>query len=1824
MGKRQPDRSPPARPRSAPSGSSILTAARLLGLVVCFALLTFLVATRPVAAGGTVTLSGVVRGPTGSGAAGVNVSVYQGGSGSACCTWITATSTDAAGAYAIALAAGTYRVQFYPTDASGLVGRWYTTSGTARIFDQASDIALLASLSLADVQLEAGAAVAGQVTDAGTGAGIANVNVSAYAGGSSATCCTWVTGTASGSDGTYRIRLPAGTTSSYRLQFYASSTSGYMPTWWTATGGASDFGAASDLLVNSDISGKNGSLASGRRVTGQITSASDGTPIVGASASAFVGGTSSTCCTWKSTGRTDSNGQFSFIVPSGTYRIGFDGPGGAGFIPRWWKGGSSSGKEFETASDVDLTAGGTSLNAVLPQGLHATGTVSDGSGSPIQGVGMSAYEGGSATCCTWVASATTDANGAYDVVIPSGTYRFRFTAPASIAFISMWWDGASGAAHFDGATDVVVNAAISQNVTLSTGARVVGTITSDGTTPVAGAFVSAFVGGNADCCSWAAGTAADDHGNYSLDLPTGTYRLNFSGPRSSDVLPRWYDGGSGVRDFDNAVDVVVAVGAADTSVNMTLINGTVISGTVLDGSGNPIASVGVGAFLGGDDARCCKWSAGTATLGDGSFAVVVPDGTYRVQFFPPGGSGFIERWWTSDGSGASRFGQAEDVIVAGSDASVGNVTLSSGHELTGKVTDGAGHGVVNAGVGAFSGGPGAACCTWVGGGATNADGNYSFVLAEGTYRLQLSPLRGSARSQRWWTASGGASDFGSADDVDVLQDTTVADIALAAGVHIKGRVTSDGTTGLADISINAFKGGPASCCTWLAGVLTDKSGAYDLLVPGGGAYRLQFSPSPGTAYLGRWWKSGVANGVDRFDLAGDVPLSTNLGAVTLLTGIAVSGTVTGTVTNGIAPPLSGAVVSAFAANTSSLQLSGSLSQIATRVTVTTSPNPQPTGGGALQIGSEVITFASYNAATKTFDIGGGGRGAFGTTPAAHASNAAVSVTSLLWVAGSATDHTGRYQLSLPSGGSYELRFMPPRGSIYQPTWWDGSPQGTSNYVAAASISAAATLAAVQMPHGPALTGVVTDPTGAVVHGAVVSAQTCTDDVPPVCTPIASATTDGSGAYSIVLPAGTYKLFFSGPPNSAYLGQWLTSATTHLPVFEAGDSPPVPVVRNATVLQAQNMTLFDAASGTVTDATSDPVVSAKVEVLDCSRTACTTAASTLTDATGAYRLFVRDGTYALRFTARSNADNPATVADNATDFVTLLCAGMTLNAPISQSLAAPFALVVNEAVPSALWTATGWIAVDSELMHYSALNAATKTFTVDARGTTAAHTANATVRRGTSGAAEGCALATLSGGNATGRDGHLTQGAQFNGVVQDWNGSSLASVDVSAVTCPTDQSQPCSLITNASTDNNGNYDFAVPTGTFKIRILDALATGSVAARFPTPEYLQDLASGVTTSTRSQAADVASSLGGVTVQVPVIIGSVQDFTGDPLANVQVAALACTPDSHNDLIDPNTFYCTAVASVPTASVVTGNDGTFRLFLPVGTYEVKVADTQSTAFFSRPEYVDYDTGLTTPLSLSAAKPFVVSSDTVSNGMVTALTQQDWEVPVISGTLMDSTGNNFLSAVQVVALACVPAPSAGSNCTAVASTPTASAVTDDSGNFSLLLPLGTYELQVTDTQSPARFPSPEYVDQPSGYTTAASPSAAAPFVVSSDTVGGLTAYGVQVPVISGTVQDSNGNALANVEVAVLTCTTADPQSCSVAAKAVTSATQDGNGNTFDLLLPSGTYEIRLRDLAAQPRFATARYVQDSYLTTGISIPQPPPVEVQQGLFSVTLAVTLP
>jgi len=91
-------------------------------------------------------------------------------------------------------------------------------------------------------------------------------------------------------------------------------------------------------------------------ISGNVTDV-HGNPVQGASVQAYQGGAEATCCTFVGGGSSDSFGNYSFVVPAGTYKIWTNPP--TGFLQQW-----NGGTDFSTATPLAISAN-TTVNVVL-------------------------------------------------------------------------------------------------------------------------------------------------------------------------------------------------------------------------------------------------------------------------------------------------------------------------------------------------------------------------------------------------------------------------------------------------------------------------------------------------------------------------------------------------------------------------------------------------------------------------------------------------------------------------------------------------------------------------------------------------------------------------------------------------------------------------------------------------------------------------------------------------------------------------------------------------------------------------------------------------------------------------------------------------------------------------------------------------------------------------------------------------------------------------------------------------------------------------------------------------------------------------------------------------------------------------------------------------------------------------------------------------------------------------------------------------------------------------------------------------------------------
>jgi hypothetical protein len=190
------------------------------------------------------------------------------------------------------------------------------------------------------------------------------------------------------------------------------------------------------------------------------------------------------------------------------------------------------------------------------------------------------------------------------------------------------------------------------------------------------------------------------------------------------------------EDHAHALTITRSLIDANTTEARFTITGQVTSRA----TGGPLLGVEVLLFKGGF-APCCDVAMPSVSTGiTGRFSIIVPEGSYRIMFYPYGIDGYGVAWWKD---GAS-FESATDLIVT---KNIGQIdrALPAGHVVSGKVTSDYGGGLVGAHVDVFSADGG-----WVASTSTVLGGRYLVRLAPGQYRVYVTGPRGSELHGLWW------------------------------------------------------------------------------------------------------------------------------------------------------------------------------------------------------------------------------------------------------------------------------------------------------------------------------------------------------------------------------------------------------------------------------------------------------------------------------------------------------------------------------------------------------------------------------------------------------------------------------------------------------------------------------------------------------------------------------------------------------------------------------------------------------------------------------------------------------------------------------------------------------------------------------------------------------------------------------------------------------------------------------------------------------------------------------------------------------------------
>ncbi len=506
------------------------------------------------------------------------------------------TTTDTSGQYDLALPVGQYRVLAY--DPTGTHATQFANDAPS--FEESPLIAVgTGEIVTLNFALRRGFTITGIVTTSG---GVrAGLTVSAYNLSGTRRGFTTTNGA-----GAYSLVVPAG---SYKFVAY-DDAGAFAPSFFRDR---TSFAEADIVTVGAGgvTPSVDFFLQLGARISGIVTD-SAAVPLTNVSVLAYTAAGK-----FVSFVTTDVDGRFTMTLQPGSYRlVAIDNTFtfAAAFL-----GGATS---FEGSTAITLNAGQVRSGITFRLdigGLVAGKVVDAATGKGIAGITVAAYNP-DGTERTFV---TTDANGQYVLLLPSGSFRIA-AFDTNLVYATQFYPQQTSFARSTGISATIGQSMTLPPFTLSHGGRVSGTVT-DVTShaPIPGAIVVAY-----DPTGIAIGEATSlPDGTYRFVLPPDSYRLV-----ASDPALRYAPGYSGQStNFDHATMITV-VTDAETVSDFGLQRGTLVTGSV-DGPLHEPAPGVVVTFL---DLGGNRVASATAAA-DGSFQLALLPGSYKILIVDPAG-----------------------------------------------------------------------------------------------------------------------------------------------------------------------------------------------------------------------------------------------------------------------------------------------------------------------------------------------------------------------------------------------------------------------------------------------------------------------------------------------------------------------------------------------------------------------------------------------------------------------------------------------------------------------------------------------------------------------------------------------------------------------------------------------------------------------------------------------------------------------------------------------------------------------------------------------------------------------------------------------------------------------------------------------------------------------------------------------------------------------------------------------------------------------------------------------------------------------------------
>jgi hypothetical protein len=529
---------------------------RVLGRAVTMMAMTVALA----GAAGAVTLTGVVRNEAGVGIGNVDLDLLDLCSGDN--VFLVGDKTAADGSFSLVVNPGTYDLHATPPAAATVCA------------GDLQDLTVTVNASLGVITLHPGARVSGTVRTASLSPA-AGVDLKFVDRATDHR--VFLTKSVTNASGQWSVRVPPGT---WDIDFRPAA-------------GALDADAERLGLVvgATDVSGLIDDLRAGFTITGTVRDRNNNR-IKNVDLDVFDECSGHRVPTAHD--NTNANGDYSIVLPAGTYTFSFDPPACASL---------AAARTTGVIVDRSRNHGTEQLDAAVV----VSGLVRAPGGAPLPGARLRFYD---VTKVGAPRQATTrdrtGADGTFAVQVPVGTYDVNVEPPV----------GASALVEHVNNLSVLGSMAIG-DLTLTAGLTVHGHLTRPGGAAAGHVNVNA-VESTTRAAQRLADDATDDAGDFTVVLPPGQYDFQYDPAGCSGLAPEAQE--------------AVTVAGPTTLPALALVTGATVTGTVLDSGALPVAGVDLDVYDAGTTHK--RYTPNDQTAAAGTYSVVVPPGTYDVKWIP--------------------------------------------------------------------------------------------------------------------------------------------------------------------------------------------------------------------------------------------------------------------------------------------------------------------------------------------------------------------------------------------------------------------------------------------------------------------------------------------------------------------------------------------------------------------------------------------------------------------------------------------------------------------------------------------------------------------------------------------------------------------------------------------------------------------------------------------------------------------------------------------------------------------------------------------------------------------------------------------------------------------------------------------------------------------------------------------------------------------------------------------------------------------------------------------------------------------------------------